>query len=142
MDDKVKRRLTKGSQMLPKWYRKEDGGKTHLFDMGSCECCGGLVEEANAVGGLAIDIPKYGQLGMREWHGPRLPECGVFNEDGDVACEFCDNHKPSTQTSFRRIKEVLECPDLMPSERIKFALKIAEAHIVVTGLNTPDMTNA
>lgn len=58
-----------------------------IFDLGYCDCCGGQVQEANAIG-ARVD---------KEWlihHGvgivEKLPPEVIVLDDGNYGCERCD----------------------------------------------------
>lgn len=63
-------------------------GRTKLFNVTKCEKCGCEVEDVNAIGGVARDVPKYLDLGMTA--RPELCEDLVWSDElGMAVCEGC-----------------------------------------------------
>ena len=75
-----------------KYWKLLENGKTHLFNTTTCEKCGRVVEDVNAVGGIEADIPKYRRGGMTEWMVPLLyEELGYCEKLQMAVC--CDCHE-------------------------------------------------
>jgi hypothetical protein len=71
-------------------HYKTEGPERHIgFELGTCENCGRLVQEANAVT-LCEPEKKLQYFGLKEWEGELPPEIFWSDELNMSVCEVCE----------------------------------------------------
>jgi len=70
-------------------YKVEKEGKTTLFNLDTCETCGGLVRGPNSIGGSTKDIPVYQKQGLIQWQDKLPPEIAYNENTNKTDCDKC-----------------------------------------------------
>ena len=69
-------------------YQTEAANRHYAFELGTCENCGGKVQEANAVT-LCEPERTVKYYGLKKWEGALPPEIFYSDEKGCCVCESC-----------------------------------------------------